>query len=657
MKEPGMKKPGMKKPGMKKGRTTRIGISSALAAGLLCTLGSGCSAPAKSAPAKRVIVLGVDGMDPKFLEQHWAALPQLDRLRREGEFKRLETVMPPQSPVAWSTFITGMDPGGHGIFDFVHRDPQTLAPFSSMAQTAEGGRTLSVGPYELPLKSGTVVSFRKGKPFWQMLSEHGVPVNILRMPTDFPPVHCEEGFSIAGMGTPDLRGTFGTFAFYTDVSSQETRTVPGGQIVHVNLQRHTADLRIQGPDNSLRKDKAPTYVDVSVHVDPQRPVARFDVADRQIILREGEWSDWIQVRFPLLPGLKSAAGMFRLYARQLHPNFQVYVSPINIDPSDPELPISEPASYSREVSKKIGLFYTQGMSQDTAAFRQGVFDHREYLAQSHEVSREHLNLLRYGLERLESGLLFFHFFGVDQDSHMLWGKYDDDLLETYQMVDGTIGWIRQRFPDADLVIMSDHGFSTFDRAVHLNNWLMKEGFLVLDDPKNAGNEELFPHVDWSRTKAYSIGLNGIYLNLEGREREGIVTPGAQADAVRREIVAKLLQAKDPDNGKPMVGGVTSTHDEFHGPMLDVGPDLIVGYMPGYRSSWQTSLGAVPALMVENNTEEWRADHCIDARFVPGVLLSNRKSRADHPHLYDLTVSLLQDFHVEAGPGMIGHSIY
>lgn len=636
-------------------RSTRIGIFG-LAAGLLCML-AGCSAPAKSVPAKRVIVLGIDGMDPKFLEQHWAALPQLDRLRREGEFKHLETVMPPQSPVAWSTFITGMDPGGHGIFDFVHRNPQTLAPFSSMAQAAEGGRTVSIGPYELPLKAGKVVSFRRGKPFWQMLSEHGVPVNILRMPTDFPPVHCEDGFSVAGMGTPDLRGTFGTFAYYTDAAGEQSRQVPGGQIVHVDLQRNTAQLRVQGPDNSLRKDKAATYVEMTVHVDPERAVARFDVADRQIILRQGEWSDWIQVRFPLLPGVKSAAGMFRLYARQLHPHFQVYVSPVNIDPSDPELPITEPASYSRDITKKIGLFYTQGMAQDTAAFRQGVFDHKEYVAQSREVSREHLKLLNYGLERMQGGLLFFHFFGIDQDSHMLWGKYDDDLLETYRMVDETVGSIRQRFPDADLVVMSDHGFSTFDRAVHLNNWLMKEGFLVLDDPKNAGNEELFPHVDWSRTKAYSIGLNGLYLNLDGREREGIVTPGPQADALLREIAEKLLQAKDPDTGKPMVGGITNTHAEFHGSMLDIGPDLIVGYMPGYRSSWQTSLGAVPAVMVENNNEAWRADHCIDARFVPGVLLSNRRSRAEHPHLYDLTVSLLKDFQLEPGPGMVGTSIY
>jgi predicted AlkP superfamily phosphohydrolase/phosphomutase len=627
-----------------------------MAAGVAIML-TGCGRSHASASAKSIVVLGIDGMDPNFLERHWDSLPNLDKLRREGEFKHLETTMPPQSPVAWSTFITGMDPGGHGIFDFVHRNPQTLAPYSAMAQTAEGGRTISVGPYELPLSAGRVVSFRKGKPFWQILSEHHVPTTVIRMPTDFPPVHCEEGFSVAGMGTPDLRGTFGTFAFYTDEAVQQSRTVPGGQIVHVDLKDHSAALRIQGPDNSLRKDKAPTYVDMTVHVDPDQPAARFDIGDTQIILRQGEWSDWIQARFPLLPPLKSAAGMFRLYAKQLRPNFELYVSPINIDPSDPELPVTAPESYSRQLAKEVGLFYTQGMAQDTAAWRQGVFDRAEYVAQSRQVSLDHLKLLRNGIEHFHGGFLFFHFFGVDQDSHMLYGKYDDDLLNTYKMVDQTIGWVREKIGDATLIVMSDHGFSTFDRAVHLNTWLMKEGFLTLDDPQNAGDEELFPHVDWSKTRAYSVGLNGIYLNLQGREREGIVAPGAEADAILQKIAERLQNARDPQNGKAMVGGAVLTHRDFHGNMLDVGPDLIVGYMPGYRSSWQTALGAVPAMMVEDNTEAWRADHCIDARFVPGVLISNRKSRAADPHLYDLTVSLMQQFGVGPGPGMIGQSIY
>ena len=186
-----------------------------------------CAGQARSGrPQKQMIVLGIDGMDPKFLERHWSSLPHLDRLAQDGDFRRLATTTPPQSPVAWSTFITGMDPGGHGIFDFIHRNPATLLPFSSMSQTTEGGFSVPLGPYVLPLTSGEVVALRKGEPFWQSLSEHHVPVAVIRMPTNFPPVHCDDGVSLAGMGTPDLRGTFGTFTFITSDPKQKTHKVP-----------------------------------------------------------------------------------------------------------------------------------------------------------------------------------------------------------------------------------------------------------------------------------------------------------------------------------------------------------------------------------------------------------------------------------------------
>jgi predicted AlkP superfamily phosphohydrolase/phosphomutase len=620
---------------------------------------TGCNrSKASSAESgKRIIVLGIDGMDPQFLERHWASLPNLDRLRREGEFKSLETVMPPQSPVAWSTFITGMDPGGHGIFDFIHRNPLTRMPFSSMGQTTEGGRTLSLGPYILPLSSGKVVSFRKGEPFWQILAAHHIPTTIIRMPTNFPPVECEEDHAVSGMGTPDLRGTFGTFAYYTDDPDQKTQEVPGGRIVHVALDQHCVRLRIEGPQNSLRKDQAPTFVEMEAAVDPVQPVARFQVADHPFILKQGEWSEWIHVEFPLIPGLKSAAGMFRVYAKQLQPRFEIYVSPINIDPFHPELPITNPAGYSQELASAIGPFYTQGMAQDTAAFRRHVFNRDEYISQSRQVSLSNLDLLRYGLDHFKWGVFFCHFFGVDQDSHMLWGKYEDQLLDTYKLVDQSIGWVRAKAGDGTLIVMSDHGFTSFDRAVHLNTWLMREGFLTLDDPRNVGEQELFPHVDWSRTQAYALGLNSLFLNLETREPEGIVAPGAEADYVLNNIAKRLKEFRDPDTGKQVVSSVVLSHKDFHGPMRDSGPDMIVGYMPPYRGSWETALGAVPAKVIVDNTEEWRGDHCIDARFVPGVLISNRKSRMVEPHLYDLTVTVLSEFGIAPAPGMIGHTIY
>ena len=614
-----------------------------------------CSHARSSTTSKKVIVLGIDGMDPQFLGRHWESLPNLDRLRRQGEFRRLATTIPPQSPVAWSTFITGMDPGGHGIYDFVHRDPQKLLPFSSMAEISAPGRTFEIGPWVLPLSKGHVHSFRRGTAFWKILAARGVPVNILRMPTNFPPVECE-GESLAGMGTPDLRGTFGTFTFFTDHPEEKRREVPGGEIVAVKLENYHATLRLEGPPNTLRKQQPKTAIGIEVDVDPAAPAARFAIGDVQLILREGEWSGWIKVRFPLMPLLQHARGMFRIYAKKLRQGFQVYVSPINIDPEDPELPISEPASYSRTLARSVGPFFTQGIAEDTAALRQGVLSRQEYLAQSRLVAEEHLALLRYGVTHLKSGLLFFHFFGVDQNSHLLWGKYERELLETYQRVDQEIGWVMAQAPDATLIVMSDHGFTAFDRAVHVNAWLRKEGFLKLTDDM-AGDEELFPYVDWANTQAYSLGLNGLYLNLAGRERYGVIKPGPQADAVLKKLSEKLLEFRDPDTGEPVVDTVYRPAQQFQGGALAAAPDLIVGYRPGYRSSWQTALGAVPKAIVVPNTEAWVGDHCIAARFVPGLLLANRRSRVEDPQLADLPVTLLAEFGAPRAEGMVGRPIY
>src|SRR5262249_442551 len=225
--------------------------------------------------------------------------------------------------------------------------------------------------------SGKVQALRRGKAFWQTLAEHGIPVNIIRMPTNFPPVECE-GESLAGMGTPDIRGTFGTFTFFTDAPGEQTRKVPGGQIITVSVQNGRADMPVEGPDNTLRKDKAKTFAKIVVDVDPTNAVARFTVGDQSVVLKQGEWSEWIHVQFPLLPPFIDANGMLRIYAKSLHPRFQVYVSPVNIDPYRPDLPISDPVSYSRDLANAVGPYYTQGMAEDTAALRQNVFTRQEY---------------------------------------------------------------------------------------------------------------------------------------------------------------------------------------------------------------------------------------------------------------------------------------
>ena len=325
-------------------------------------------APAHS---KKVIVLGVDGMDPNFVERHWSALPNLARLGKLGSFNRLGTSTPPQSPVAWSTFITGLEPAEHGIFDFVHRDPATLLPFSSMSRTEEPRYNLSFGPYRLPLSRSRIVSLRRGTAFWQILSERGIPVTIVRMPTNYPPL--EYGQALSGMGTPDLEGTLGTFSFYTDDPEELTRSVSGGHIVKVELSGTRIVLPIQGPPNSLRKDHRISTADLIVDIDPEQPLARVALGDDMEIIREGEWSGWLAADFPLIPHVASARGMFRIFAKQLHPRFELYISPVNIDPVSPALPISAPPSFSRTIADETGRYYTLGTPEDTSALRQGVF--------------------------------------------------------------------------------------------------------------------------------------------------------------------------------------------------------------------------------------------------------------------------------------------
>ena len=613
--------------------------------------------PDVSATDKRVIVLGVDGMDPNFVERHWKSLPNLDALAQQGEFKSLATTIPPQSPVAWSTVTTGRDPGGHGVYDFVHRDPFTLAPFSSMGQIAEAGKVFEIGNYVIPLSEGKVESHREGTPFWPILTEHGIPVTMIRMPANFPPVE-DESHQISGMGTVDLRGTFGTFTFFTENSEEKTHMVPGGEVIRVDSFAHYAELAIPGPVNTLLKNRPTVYVPLQVHRDPSNAVVRLDLQSHSIVLAEGEWTDWVNVRFPLWGEFVGASGIVRFYLKQVHPRFELYVTPVNIDPSMPDLPISTPGDYSADLAAKLGAFYTQGMAEDTNAFRQGIFDVREFTQQARFVLDESIAMFRHEFAKFQTGLFFYYFSSVDQSSHMLWEKYEEELLPFYKAIDEVVGEVLQSIGEnTTLIVMSDHGFARFDRAVHLNTVLMREGFLVLDDPSSTGKDEMFVHVDWSRTKAYAMGLNSLYLNRLGREREGIVSEGEEAEQILSRIRERLLAFRDPDSGEQVVEEIYLPDEDYLGENSIYAPDMIIGYRPPYRASWETPLGTVPTKTVVANEDAWVGDHCIAPKYVPGVLFSNRKSSISDPKLVDLTVTFLKEFGVEPREDMIGRALY
>ncbi|MEO8657901.1 MAG: alkaline phosphatase family protein [Bryobacteraceae bacterium] len=598
-----------------------------------------------------MIVLGVDGMDPAFVERHWDVLPNLRELRDEGSFARLQTTSPPQSPVAWSTFITGLTPDAHGIFDFVHRDAATLAPFSSMSETLEPRFTLPLGEWRIPLSSARIVSRRHGIAFWKLLDDAGVPVTMMRMPTNYPPV--EAGHAVAGMGTPDLRGTQGTFSFYTDDPEELSRATAGGRIEKVAVAGGRAVLRVEGPPNSFRKDSAYAAVDVVADVDPAQDWVRFAVGESVVVLRAGEWSEWLTADFPLLPYVVSARGMFRIFVRQLHPRFEVYVTPVNVDPIKPVLPLSHPASFAKDLAEATGRFYTLGIPEDTSALRQGVFSLPQFLAQAGLVLADEKKLLRRALAEYRGGLLFFYLSSIDQHSHMLWGRHEAELLSVYREVDGMVGEVRRLSPGAELIVMSDHGFSTYERSVHLNRWLVNRGFLSLSA---AGGQELsLSDANWGSTEAYALGLNGLYVNVAGREKNGSVKGVERRRAVIETLREQLLAFRDPETGARVVETVAVTNADAA--TASVAPDIIVGYAVGYRGSWETALGGVPRLEVEANNDLWVGDHCIDPGAVPGVLFSTRRLAATGPRLQDVTVSILQGFHVQPAAGMSGRALF
>jgi hypothetical protein len=483
------------------------------------------------------------------------------------------------------------------------------------------------------------------------------------------------------MGTPDILGTSGTFSFFTEVLPENAAEITGGKAYRVTVVDNRVEATLRGPKNPFRRVKkkaggrrgADSYehpsltVDFTVYLDRENGTAKFEIGDEEFILKEKEWSEWVPVDFEAVPWLATVSAAGRFYLKQVSPRFELYVSPLQIDPEDPAMPISTPESWSRDLCSCLGLFYTQELPHDTKAFTYGVFSGQEFWDQLTYVNDEARGIFRHLFRDHRDGLLFFYFGSVDQGSHMLWHYMDeehpnhreDDFLArgiqaVYERMDETLGFVLDGIDDeTTLVVMSDHGFSPFYRGVNLNSWLLEKGYVTLRDPSRQGEEDFFMNVDWSRTQAYALGLNGLYLNVRGREKNGTVSPGEEYRELLDRLEKDLLAMRDPLGDSPAVTKVTRPGRDFSGPYRDEGPDLLVGYNRGYRSSWESPLGKFPREVFVDNMNPWSGDHCIDSRHVPGVLLANREITLEAPALYDLTAAVLDEFGVPALPSMIG----
>ncbi len=648
---------------------------------------------------QRVLVLGFDGMDPKVCRELMAAnkLPFIQQLAKSGTFTSLATSNPPQSPVAWSNVISGAGAGVHQIFDFIHRDPNPddpflpLRPFLSISAIVppEKTRAIDIGEWSIPLTRGKPVSLRRGSAFWDHLVINGVDTAIYRMPANYPPPEATGSghFScLCGMGTPDLLGTYGEFTLYTPDAPFHPRIVPGGKFVSLFMIEHRGTEQLTGPANFLKAESSnsktpPLAIEFEVVRDPQADVAKITIGDHLEILNAGEWTRWLPITFETgVPGAAvlgalqapvSVPATVRFYLKSVHPKLELYASPLNIDPLRAATPISTPADFAGDLAKATGRYFTTGIPEDAKAIRAAALDEDEFLKQVDLVLEERIVQYRHALKNFDDGLLFFYFGTPDLLSHIFWrdrdpghpgrdpeqaGRYAEVINDCYIRMDALIGEALDEMDESDtLIALSDHGFTSFRRSVHLNTWLRDNGYLKIHAGRAASETPLFQYVDWSETRAYAFGINGLFVNQKGREKNGIVAPGDDTEKLLQEISEKLQLLQD-DDGSPAIEKIYRVSDVHPGADTDLAPDVIVGYADFYRGSWTTALGGIAEEVFEDNLDRWSGDHCVAPHLVPGILASNRKVDIDDPRLADVTATILSLFDIEADTQMNGRNL-
>ena len=616
---------------------------------------------------KKVIVIGLDGLEPSIVEAmiERGELPAFAKLRASGSYARLATTYPAQTPVAWSSFATGTNPGAHGIFDFVRREASNYLPDYALTRFERPKNMFSMPK---------LVNNRHGVPFWQVLAERGIPSTVLRCPVTFPP-DLTRGRMLSGVGVPDLRGSQGTGTFYTQDKTAKAKE--SEQLQHIDSGAEFS-ARVIGPRNTQVKPPTDTFCETRVQADSatRKLTIKTGGTPDKIEISQGQWSPWVRLKFKISM-LQSVHGMVRFFARQFAPHIEFYASPVNFDPASPLFPISAPAEYAKELSEQIGLFSTMGMAEDHTGLNNGRFDEAAYLAQCNLVRQERERMTFHELARFTEGVFFVVFDTPDRVQHMFWRFRDSAhpyfdreaapelsrrIEEHYREYDPLLARVLEH-ADADtlVIVLSDHGFNTFRRAFHVNTWLFEKGLLALKDNKKPDEElgDSFSAVDWSKTFAYSLGLAGIYLNFKGRERDGILEEGSEAERVRGAIQKGLTGIADATTQRSAINSVSRREEIYSGAHMADAPDLLVNYAPGFRVSWQTALGGMPHSLFEDNTRRWSGDHIIDPETVPGILFMNRplkQNGSTHADIRDLAPTILSYFGVPKHSAMERESL-
>ena len=555
--------------------------------------------------AGRVVVLGLDGFSPEVVRRLMAEgrLPNISRLAESGTLTELETTCPGVSPVAWTSFQTGVNPGRHGIFDFLAPDRRRYVPTLSSVETARTSRGKTV-----------VRSLRKSRPFWQELSACGLRSAVLRVPITYPPEPLD-GYLLSGMCVPDLRGSQGT---YTLLGAGPSDPPGGMHRPFESASNNTWTGYLEGPPQAggglritLRRNASGWSVRVG--------------GGRGIRLEPGVVTGWTRLTFKGKELRSGARGIARMCLTSTDPP-TLYISAVHPDPWSPPFPISSPVLYSKYLTGAAdGEYATLGLAEDTWALMNGALDEGQFLATAWSIFEERRRMLQDGLRRIRKGLLVCVFDTPDRIQHVTWRQGTGEgspVGEMYARMDSLVGETAALLSDKDLlIVMSDHGFTSFDECLDLNRFLYDEGFLVLEQGISPPREDL-SNVDWERSTAYSMGLAGVLLNLKGREGRGCVEP-RDAETILSAIERKLLALTSPGGAKP-VRAVYRASRAYNGPYVGRAPDLIVGTAAGFRASWHCVTGGIGDSVLHPNPYRWTGDHCHDHTLVPGILLSNRK---------------------------------
>jgi len=671
--------------------------------------------PAGSAPEPRVVILGFDGVDAHIVEEMLSRgeLPNLAALKARGGYSPLTPTVPAQTPVSWATFSTGLDPGGHEIFDFLKRDPSNRIPTFAVAEEktapfllgtknapafgaaaalvlilpalalfvrrrprggvvlialglAAGAGAFAAARAWLPVQRPSIKNNRRGPVFW---SETGArPATVIRMPVTFPPEPFEQGRMLSGLGVPDLSGRIGKPAFYTSDPFFAPREGNDFSVEIVRLESNVGrqTTRIAGPPGRAFGREGTIDLPVTLTVSDARDRIVVEAGASRVELKPGAWSSWTTLEFRVNPLIR-VHGYARFRLASISPEIALYLSPIQFDPQHlpPSFDISTPSRFAAQLVERFGRFKTMGWAIDTWSIQAGTLPEDAFLEDVRQTADQERRILK-GLLAGHERLLFHYFEFPDRVAHVFWrfrdpqhpaydaklaARYGNAVEKSYVAMDEIVGETAKTLtPDDVLIVLSDHGFATWRRSVNYNSWLVENGYLALKgNAKRQNLEALFSRgqfweaVDWSRSKAYAMGLGDVYVNLRGREAGGIVEPGAAYDALRAELVERLTGLTDPKNGERAVSRVFRREQVYRRFDPRLIPDLIVANRPGYRVSWQASLGVPTETVFEDNRDVWSGDHCsLDPDLVRGVLFASRRFRAPPiPAIADVTASVRQ----------------